>query len=666
MEQTKKKRHFSISAKLILAIVICIAVIMALLVWMVSSEMSKVLLATNEALLEQTTAGTLERTEGWIESVLSTLEAERDAIYYDDMGPAEIRAYVTHAAGQNSAYPAGIYAALSDDMSVIHATFVPGPDYDLASKSWYQDGLASENFILGDVYFDEDSQSYVVGASGQLRRRRDDQVRGVVAADVYLDAVSDAVRDVTLGSTGGIFIVDRTSNMIIGHADPEITGADITTLTEGVYPLAQAQISRGVTGLELVEGTYILTENIPNTNWVAVAYVVQDEVLADVQGLDRLLLLAAVIAGVVMALLVFVMVRRIVGRPVRELQVVAAQIAKGDLDQQIIHESNDEIGALASNFREVTRMVREYKAYIDEIAATLDQIAAGDLDFSLKQDYTGEFAKIKDGLDKLSASLNHTIGQIQHASNDVAVGSQQVASGATSLRNGSSKQAQEVEALAGHISELTESVGRIATGSQKAREISHDVRTGLVDSSAKMDHMSNIIQEIATRSNQINGIVKTIEDIAFQTNILALNAAVEAARAGETGKGFAVVAEEVRTLAGRTSEAAQRTTALLSETVASMDEGVKAARVTGSALLDVVKESDQMSELINSIAEYTEKQAANAQGISSGVDQIAQLGADNVSVAETSAEASDELSGQADMLSKLVGRFKLRRSDDSR
>ena len=660
MEQTKKPRHFSISAKLVLAIVVCIAVIMCLLVWMVSSEMSKVLLAENEALLEQTTASTLERTEGWIESVLSMLEAERDTIYYDNMGPAEIRAYVTHTAGQNSAYPAGIYAALSGDMSLIHASFVPGADYDLASKSWYQDGLASEDFILGDVYFDEDSQSHVVGASGQLRDRRDDSVRGVVAADVYLDSVSDAVRDVTLGETGGIFIVDRSSNMIIGHKDPAVTGADLTTLQDGVYPLAQAQIASRASGLQLVEGTYILTEDIPDTNWVAVAYVVQDEVLADVRGLDQMLLIAAVIAGAAMALLVFIMVRRIIGRPVRELQSVAAKIAQGDLNQQIAYESNDEIGGLASDFREVTRMLREYKNYIGEIASTLDQIASGNLDFSLKYDYTGEFAKIKDGLDRLSQSLNHTIGQIQQASHDVAIGSQQVAAGANSLTSGASKQASAVDSLAGHIGELTESVGRIAAGSQKAREISQDVRRGLVDSSAKMDHMSGVIQHISTQSSQINGIVKTIEDIAFQTNILALNAAVEAARAGETGKGFAVVAEEVRTLAGRTSEAAQRTTALLSETVASMDEGVIAARDTGEALLEVVKGSDQMSELINSIAEYTEKQAANAKGISGGVDQLSELGADNVRVAETSAEASDELRGQADMLSKMVSRFRLR------
>lgn len=665
MQRTRRKARFSISAKLILAIVVCIAVIMGLLVWLVSSEMSKVLLAENEMLLQQTATSTLERTNGWIDSVLAMLEAERDIVYYENMGPAEIRAYVTHTAGQNDAYPAGIYAALSDDGSLIHATFTPGPDYDLNSKSWYLNGLESESFMLGDVYFDEDSQSYVVGASGQLRNRRDDSVRGVIAADVYLDSVSDSVRDVTLGQTGGIFIVDKNSNMIIGHRDPEIAGQDITTLTEGVYPIAAERIRSGATGLELVDGIYVVMENIPNTNWEAVAFVEQDEVLADVQGLDRLLILAAVIAGAVMALLVFIMVRRIVGRPVRELQSVAARIAEGDLDQKITYESGDEIGGLASNFREVTRMLREYKDYIDEIASTLDQVAAGNLDFSLKYDYTGEFAKIKTGLDKLSLSLNKTIGQIQQASHDVAVGSQQVAAGANSLTSGSSKQAQAVETLASHIGELTESVGRIATGSQKAREISQDVRSGLLDSSTKMQHMSDVIQHISTQSNQINGIVKTIEDIAFQTNILALNAAVEAARAGETGKGFAVVAEEVRTLAGRSSEAAQRTTSLLSETVASMDEGVVAARDTSEALLEVVKESDQMSDLINQIAEYTEKQAGNAKGISGGVDQLSELGADNVRVAETSAEASDELSGQADMLSKMVSRFKLRSREEA-
>lgn len=663
--KTKKGHHFSISAKLTLALVISVAVIMTILLVLVTSQMSAVLVKENEALLQETAAGTIQGIEAWMNSTLGMLEAQRDVISYENMDPDQIRAYVTHTVGQNASYPAGIYVALDADKSLIHATFVPGEDYDLDSKSWYQDGLQAEEFLLGDVYFDEDSQSYVVGASGVLRTADTNEVRGVVAADVYLNAISDAVDHVTLGDTGGIFIVDKSTDTIIGSRDPAVTGAVLSELADPLYQRADARIRSGQEGLTLEENTYFLTQSIPGTNWEAVAYVDQVEVLADATTLQRTIIIAAIAAVVAMALIVILMVRRMVGRPVAELRQVAHRIVEGDLDQKVTYTSTDEIGELAVDFNEVTKRLREYKEYIAEISDTLEEIAHGNLAFTLSHDYTGEFAKIRSGLADISLSLNRTMGQLQQASTDVAAGARQVASGAASLTTGSSRQADEVTSLAGHITALDESVRRIADGSRRAREISQEVREGLLDSSGKMDNMTEVIQRISTQSTQINEIVKTIEEIAFQTNILALNAAVEAARAGETGKGFAVVAEEVRSLAGRTSEAAQRTTALLSDTVSSMDEGVRAAQTTGKSLLDVVDKSDEMSDLVSKIADYTEQQTRNTAGLTDGIDEISTLGKDNVHVAEVSAEASEELSGQAAILKEMVSRFRLKDSESS-
>ncbi len=319
------------------------------------------------------------------------------------------------------------------------------------------------------------------------------------------------------------------------------------------------------------------------------------------------------------------------------------------------------MGVLADDFNQVTVRLRDYIKYINEISDTLREIAKGNLAFELKSEYDGEFAKIKESLEEISVELNMTMGQLSASSRDVAAGAAQVSDSAVSLSQGSTEQAAEVEALAEHVEKVSDSVQKIAQGAQKASGISRDVREGLLDSNTKMQNMTEVIRKISEKSNAINMIVKTIDDIAFQTNILALNAAVEAARAGEAGKGFAVVAEEVRTLAGKSANAAKETTLLLGETMDSMEEGVSAADDTAKSMLKSAQLAEEMDSLVGGIAEYTQQQAVTAEEISHGISQIAVVVQNNVSTAESSAAASEELSGQAAALRELVSRFRLKK-----
>ncbi len=652
------RRGWGITGKLVSAIVGSVVIAVAILLAVVYFQMSHALLDKSEDLLQTTTESTLQETRAWMNSTLTMLETQRDTIEYEDMDIPAITDYVKHTAGQNDAYPAGLYVALTDG-SLYHASFVPGPDFDATAKSWYQDGLKSEAFILGDVYFDEDSQSYVVGASGMLKDQSG-AVRGVAAADVYLDSISRIVSQVQIEDTGGIFLVDTRTDTIIGHKDPSITGQSLSDLEEGMYAYASRQISGGKMGLSLYEDTYIQVENVPGSDWAAVSYVSRGEVLQELYQLTVSMLAVAVLAILVLILLVILQVRRVIGRPVRELSHVATRIAEGDLEQSIQYQSRDELGVLADDFNQVTLRLRDYVIYIDEISEALREIAGGNLDFTLKNEYTGEFEKIKKALDEISRELNHTIGQLHAASRDVAAGSQQVASGATALSQGSTEQAAEVDNLAARISSVSDSVHKVAKGAQQASRISQEVKDGLLTSNGKMQNLTTVIQRISDNSTEIHKIVKTIEDIAFQTNILALNAAVEAARAGAAGKGFAVVADEVRNLAGKSSAAAQETTVLLSQTVDSMEEGVQAVRDTADSMLEVVTHADEMSKLIDGIADYTKEQDSNTEEITRGIEQIATVVQSNVATAEESASASEELSGQASMLRELVNRFRLR------
>ncbi len=243
------RRGWGITGKLASSIVVSVVIAVAILFAVVYFQMSRALLDKSERLLQTTTERTLQETKAWMNTTLTMLETQRDTIEYEDMDVPDMTDYIKHTVNQNPAYPDGLYVALTDG-SLHHASFVAGPDYDPTKKNWYQDGLKSDDFILGDAYVDENSQSYVVGASGILRAR-DGSVRGVAAADVYLDSISNIVSGIRIEDTGGIFLVDTRTDTIIGHRDPSVTGKILSQMNEGMYAYAGQQIRQGKTGLSL-------------------------------------------------------------------------------------------------------------------------------------------------------------------------------------------------------------------------------------------------------------------------------------------------------------------------------------------------------------------------------------------------------------------------------
>lgn len=290
-----KKRKRGIAAKLIGASVVTIVIMVAALLWIVYGRVSSALLDKSEDLIQETTDKAVQETSGWIEKTLTMLEMQRDTIEYENMDTPAMLEYIRHTVNQNAAYPAGLYVAFTDG-SLYHASFVPGADYNALEKSWYQNGIQSEDFQLGEVYFDEDSQSYVVGASGILKDA-DGAACGVAAADVYLDSISDIVEGVQLEETGGVFLVDTQTGMIIGHQDEGMTGRNLSEFSGDMYAYAAEQIGKGQTGLSLYDdSTYIQIEQVPNSGWMAVAYVSRSEALAELLTLTAMMITVAVVA----------------------------------------------------------------------------------------------------------------------------------------------------------------------------------------------------------------------------------------------------------------------------------------------------------------------------------------------------------------------------------
>lgn len=362
--------------------------------------------------------------------------------------------------------------------------------------------------------------------------------------------------------------------------------------------------------------------------------------------------LIVIIAAIVIAL------RTVLG-PVQGIVDAAHSIAQGNLDVQLEAANEDEIGILSGTFAE---MADNLKRIVTDLKYILEEMAEGNFTVRTKAEecYIGDFEGVLLSVRKMNRRLSSALNQIDLAADQVSSGSDQMASGAQALSQGSVEQAASVEELAATISGISEHVQETARNAADARDHSAQSDQETSACNQQMHRMVAAMDEIGKKSTEIGKIIKTIEDIAFQTNILALNAAVEAARAGVAGKGFAVVADEVRNLAGKSASASKNTSELIQGAVGAVEKGMDIANETARSLENVVESSRAISEIVDKIAEAAVEQSTSLEQVTEGMNQISSVVQTNSATAEESAATSEELSSQAQTLRNLVRQFKLR------
>ena len=597
-----------------------------------------------------------------LESVVNAItQISADADFSDVADVSAIRSKCISVARDNSMY-------VKVDMTDRDGKGLNDDSLNWSDDPAYREVIETNKAVVGEPYFYEKTGKVVMDVTVPIISNDINKLlRAVLRITVDVNVFSNVIGQISIGDTGYAMVVDAKGN-IIAHPDSELIPQQMNYISlasqDGSYQTMADCVSSAIAGESgfgevTLDGVSKYVSYAPISNaegWSCIMVATPSEHTGNIYNSIIIGSIVAAICFVLSVLLIIAIVKKII-KPVKQCSDQIVTLSHGDLHQPPLDFGNNidkEISQLSESTNLISKNINEV---ITDINNMLESLGKGDLTYKPADVYFGDFAPLKDSYEHIMISLNKIMNNINKAGQLVATGSQQVADAAGNLSGGATKQAASVEELSASLNEVAEKVNRNAARATDAADNSAKA-TSLVESgNEQMNGLLDAMREIDDTSKEIAKIIRTIDDISFQTNILALNAAVEAARAGEAGKGFAVVADEVRNLAGKVADAASTTTELIKNSIKAVENGTKIANQTAETLKEIVTTTTETTGLVSDISTACAQQAEAIEQITVGVDQISSVVQTNSATSEECAAFAQELSVQANVLDDMVSKF---------
>ena len=545
---------------------------------------------------------------------------------------------------------------------------VTGEVYLISDRDFFEAAMEGNVFITEPALNKKlDKVTLIVAAPIWKNGVYGSSVNGVAVIELDGKVLSDIAASVKIGEGGYGFILNQ-EGLTIGHPDYDkvLSGENIISsyTTDGSNE-SMATTEQKLLNGEINFGNYTINNKnnliayssvAGSNNWGFFVSAPESEYLRTTN-ISIIITLVFSVLSLIAAYFVVKSISNTIANPVIECAERLKMLSEGDLHTEVAStDRNDEVGLL---IRSLSTTIKGLNVIINDISFQLGAISEGDFSHNVDKEYNGDFNSIILSMKKINSFLNAIVGQVNESAEQVASGADQVAGGAQALSQGATEQASSVEELSATLSEISEQINNNASNANKANEASLESSKQVEMGNNYVKEMNEAMLNISVTSKEIAKIIKVIDDIAFQTNILALNAAVEAARAGSVGKGFAVVADEVRNLASKSAEAAKTTTALIENSMKAVDKGTIISKQTEDVLDAAVSKSEIAAEMIEEISKASLNQAESVSQVLAGIEQISAIVQTNSATAEESAAASEELSGQAQVLKELIEEIKL-------